>query len=31
MLSPVTVGILGWLCFLIKNIYSARLVQKNLS
>lgn len=30
MLSPVTVGILGWLCFLIKNIYSARLVQKKL-
>lgn len=30
MLSPVTVGILCWLCFLIKNIYSARLVQKKL-
>lgn len=31
MLSPVTVGILGWLCFLIKNIYSARIVQKNFA
>ena len=28
MLSPVTVGILGWLSFLIKNIYSAKLIQK---
>lgn len=30
MLSPVTIGILGWLCFLIKGIYSTRLFQKRL-
>ena len=28
MLSPVTVGILGWLCLLIKGINSTRLFQK---